>query len=142
VYRCGKSSTLKKISDTELIHYQTVVAPWPVDSRDFVVNVKTVQDEKTKIVTIKSTCKPTYIPKMPGFVRITEFNASWTLIPMKDGTVEIIYQLLVNPGGYVPAWIVNLAVIDGPFTTAVNLRDRVLKEKYQKTKYSFIKELE
>jgi hypothetical protein len=63
VYKCGESKTLKKISNTELIHYQTVVAPWPVENRDFVVNVKFAQDEKTKTVTIKSTCWANYIPK-------------------------------------------------------------------------------
>lgn len=131
VYRCGKSATLKKISETELIHYQTVVAPWPVDSRDFVVNVNMEQDPSTKVVTIVSTCKPAYIPKVAGYVRITEFKASWTLIPQKDGMVEVVYQLLVNPGGYVPAWLVNLAVIDGPYETTLHFKEWVLKKKYQ-----------
>ena len=140
VYRCGKSTTLKKISETECIHYQTVIAPWPVDSRDFVVDIKLEQDEKTKIVIITSTCRSDFIPKIPDHVRITEFKATWTLIPKEDGTVEIVYQLLVNPGGYVPAWMVNLAVVDGPFTTMFNMKDWVLKEKYQGAKFSFVKE--
>jgi hypothetical protein len=140
VYRCGKSSTLKQISVTEVVHYQTVVAPWPVDSRDFIVVVRLKQDPATKIVSITSTCKPDYIPKVPGFVRITEFKASWTLIPQTDGSVEVIYQLLVDPGGYVPAWLVNLAVVDGPFETTLNMKNRVMLDKYQKTPIPYIKE--
>lgn len=140
VYRCGKSSTLKRISDTEVMHYQTVEAPWPVDSRDFVVNVKLTQDAVTKVVSIVSTCKPTYIPKVKDYVRITEFRASWTLIPQKDGTIQVIYQLLVNPGGYVPAWLVNLAVIDGPYETTLHFRDWVMKDKYKKAVVPYIKE--
>lgn len=140
VYRCGKSSTLKRISETEVMHYQTVEAPWPVDSRDFVVDVKLVQDPVTKAVTITSTCKPGYIAKADGFVRITEFKASWTLIPLKDGSIQVIYQLLVNPGGYVPAWLVNLAVIDGPFETTLHFRDWIMKDKYQKTIVPYIKD--
>src|ERR1700758_430228 len=31
VYKCGQSSILKKVSDKELIHYQTVLVPWPLD---------------------------------------------------------------------------------------------------------------
>lgn len=140
VYRCGKSSTIRRISETEVIHYQTVEAPWPVDSRDFVVDVKLTQDPVTKTITIASACKPDYIPKVDGFVRITEFNASWTLIPKKDGSVEVTYQLLVNPGGYVPAWLVNLAVIDGPFDTTLHFKDWIMKEKYQKASVPFIKD--
>jgi hypothetical protein len=48
------------------------------------------------------------------------------------------YQLLVNPGGNVPAWIVNMAVIDGPFETGVNMREWIKKEVYQKAKLSYI----
>ncbi|MCW3105260.1 MAG: lipid-binding domain protein [Bacteroidetes bacterium] len=139
VYKCGKSTTLKKISESELVHYQTVVAPWPVDSRDFVVNVRLSQDPVSKVVKIVSTCKPDYIPKVAGYVRITEFSASWTLVPQKDGTVEVIYQLLVNPGGYVPAWLVNLAVVDGPYETTLNFKQWVMKEKYQKAVVPLIK---
>jgi len=139
VYRCGKSLTLKKISDKEVIHYQTVTAPWPVANRDFVVNIKLVQDEKTKAVTIKSSSKHNYIPEIPNYVRIKEFNASWTLTPLKDGSIEIVYQLMVNPGGSIPAWLVNLAVIDGPFETCSKLKTLVVTEKYQKAVVNYIK---
>lgn len=140
VYRCSESKTLKRISETENFHYQTVEAPWPVDSRDFIVQLHLSQDPVTKVVSIKSTCKPDYIPRVPGRVRITEFKALWTLTPLKDGSVEIVYELLVNPGGYVPAWLVNLAVVDGPYETMLHVKDWVLKKKYQNEKVSFIKE--
>lgn len=140
VYRCGKSSTLKKISDSEVIHYQTVVAPWPADNRDFVVNVKLTQDPVTKIIVIKSESKPEYIPEVEDHVRIKKFRASWTLVPLSDGRVEVTYQLLVDPAGYVPAWIINLAVVDGPYETALNLSEWVKKKKYKEAVVGYIKE--
>lgn len=140
VYKCGKSIMLKKISESEAIYYQTVLAPWPVDNRDFVVDVKVLQDAVTKEVKQYSTCLPTYIPPFPGHVRITVFNAVWTLTPLKNGMVKCEYELLVDPGGNVPAWLVNLAAIDGPFETTLNLREWALKEKYKKAQFPFIKE--
>lgn len=140
VYRCGKSTTLKNISETELIHYQTVLAPWPVDNRDFIVNVKMVQDPASGVVVITSACTPDFIPVVPDYVRIREFKASWTLSPQKNGTVQVVYQLLVNPGGYVPAWVINLAVVDGPYETTLHLKEWIKKEKYQKAKFRFIKD--
>lgn len=140
VYKCGKSSTLKKISETELLHYQTLIAPWPATDRDFIVNIKIQQDVKTKIVLIKSYAIPDYIPPVFDNIRIKEFTASWTLTPEKDGSIELVYQLLVNPGGYVPAWIVNMAMIDGPLETMLNMKEWVIKEKYQKAKIPFIEE--
>ena len=140
VYKCGKSGTLKVISEKELIHYQTVLAPWPIANRDFVVNIKIAQNKMTKVITIKSHAIGHYIPAFPGYVRIMNFNASWVLTPLKNGNVEIVYTLLVDPAGNVPAWAVNMAIIDGPFETMANIKELVLKEKYQKTKSSFILE--
>lgn len=142
VYKCEKSITLKKISDTEVIHYQTVIAPWPADNRDFIVDVKISQNPLSNVVIQKAICLSNYIPQIKEYVRITEFKASWILTPIKNGMVNIEYHLLVNPGGSLPAWIVNLAMIDGPFETNLHLKEWVKKEKYQKQKISFIKEME
>ncbi len=138
VYRCEKSMALKKDSDNHIIRYQTVVAPWPVDNRDMILEVNSFQDKKTKIVYQKVNSIPDYIPLVKGHVRVREFRALWTLIPLKNGFVEVNYELLVNPGGNIPAWLVNLALVDGPFDTSVKMREMLMNEKYQKTTYSFI----
>lgn len=138
VYRCETSKILKKNSDQHIIRYQTVVAPWPVDNRDVIVEVKSYQDPKTKIVYQKVSALPDYAPKLKGHVRIRDFRATWTLKPLKNGIVEIEYELLVNPAGSIPAWLVNMALVDGPFETSMKMKERILFEKYQKTNYPFI----
>ena len=138
VYRCGKSKLLKKDSDKHLIRYQTVVAPWPVDNRDLIVEVNSYQDEKTKIVYQKVNAQPDHSPQVKDHVRIRDFRATWTIKPLKNGIVEVQYELLVDPGGNIPAWIVNLAVVDGPYETSLIMKDRLSHEKYQKAKLSFI----
>ena len=142
VYKCEKSKALKKDSDKHLIRYQSVVAPWPVDNRDMVVEVNTYQDEKTKIVYQKVRGIPDYAPKEKGHVRIREFRAQWTLRPLKNGMVEIEYELLVNPGGSIPVWLVNMAMVEGPYETSSNMKIWLMKEKYQKTVYPFITDTE
>jgi START domain len=140
VYKCAKSKTLKEITNTESICYQNVVAPWPIDNRDIVLNVSVKQDESTKIVFLNSVSNPDFIPNVDSHVRVSVFKASWKLTPLKNGIVYCEYQLLFDPGGNVPIWMVNIAAVDGPFETTSNMRQIVLKEKYQKTHYSFIKE--
>ncbi len=138
VYRCETSKVLKKSSDKQLIRYQTIVAPWPVDNRDVIVEVNSYQDEKTKIVYQKVNALPDYSPKLKNHVRIREFRAVWTLKPLKNGVVEIEYELLVNPAGAIPAWIVNMAMVDGPYETSLKMKERLLYEKYQKASIPFI----
>jgi ribosome-associated toxin RatA of RatAB toxin-antitoxin module len=140
IYRCGSSKVLKQASDQDLIRYQTVVAPWPVDNRDMIVQVHSWQDEKTGIVYQAVSALPDYAKEIPGHVRIREFRAKWTLTPMEKGIVEVKYELLVNPAGSIPAWVVNMAVVDGPFETSVNMKEWLMKEKYQQSSFAFIKE--
>jgi ribosome-associated toxin RatA of RatAB toxin-antitoxin module len=140
IYRCGSSKLLKQGSDQDLIRYQTVVAPWPVDNRDMIVEVHSRQDEKTGIVYQKVTALPDYMKEIPDHVRIREFRGNWTLTPLENGMVEVQYELLVNPAGSLPAWVVNMAVVDGPFETSVHMKEWLMKEKYQKASFSFIKE--
>ncbi len=138
VYRCGTSKVLKKDSDKHLIRHQTIVAPWPVDNRDVVVEVNSYQDEKTKIVYQKVKALPDYTPTLKNYLRIRAFTATWTLKPLKDGFVEIEYELLVNPAGAIPAWVVNMAMVDGPYETSLKMKEWLLYEKYQKASFPFI----
>ena len=140
VYRCGKSSSLKKISETEGIHYQTVTAPWPVQNRDFIVNIKFTQDEKTGAITLLSTSKPDYIPVDDESIRVKKINSHWYLKPLKDGTVEVINQILVDPGGDIPVWLVNLAAVEGPYETMLHFKEMIKKKKYIDAKVPFVKE--
>ncbi|HEX7414370.1 MAG TPA: START domain-containing protein [Bacteroidia bacterium] len=140
-YKCAESKTLKVISETEVMHYQSLKLPWPAEDQDFIINVKLLQDKTTRVVTIKSICNANYIPPVANRVRITEFNALWTLIPLKGGTVQLTYQFLANPGGMVPAWLANMAVLDGPYESMLNFKQWILKDKYQKAKSTYIKEL-
>ncbi|MDI1356335.1 MAG: START domain-containing protein [bacterium] len=142
VYRCGASSTVKHISEKEHLHYQSVIAPWPVDNRDFVVMVKQSQDPHTKVVTQKGTSVPEACAPVPHHVRIIQFTAQWTITPLNGGMVSVEYQLLVDPGGNIPAWLVNLAALEGPYDTALAMKEWIFKEKYQKALVSYIKEPE
>jgi START domain len=140
VYKCAKSGVIKEVNDVESICYQNVVAPWPLDNRDIVLNVKVKQDPVTKVVYLYSNSQPDYIGPVDNHVRVIEFKASWKLTPLKGGIVNCEYQLLFNPGGNVPVWLVNVAAIDGPYETTNNMKQFVMKEKYQKAHYSFITE--
>lgn len=84
---------------------------------------------------------PNYIPPLKDIVRIKRLEAQWKFVPKPGGIVEINFTLLIDLGGDLPAWLVNLAVADGPFETVYNMRKEVMKPKYQNTVYSFIVEL-
>ena len=140
VYRCEKSYAALKISDHEFIQYQSVKAPWPVENRDIVIHKKLTQDPVTKVIVQRVNGMPDYLPKVAGHVRIVLFKALWIITPLKNGMVNLEYQLRVDPSGSIPTWLVNLAVIDGPFDSEVKMKELLMKEKYQKAKIAFVRE--
>ncbi len=139
-YRCGQCSTFKKISDTEFLRYQTVVAPWPVDDRDFTVRVKVSQNPHTKVVVQQVSAVSNVMPEVNGLVRIIIFRGVWTLTPSKNGMINIEYQLLLNPGGNIPAWLINLSAVDGPIENSKAMKEWLLKDKYKNAVLSYIQE--
>lgn len=50
----------------------------------------------------------------------------WKLVPKGD-TTEVTYQVHTEPGGSVPAMVANKFVVDSPFNTLKQLRERAEK---------------
>jgi START domain len=142
VYRCNKSYVALKISELEYIQYQSVKAPWPVENRDIVMHKKSIQDPVSKVIIQRVNGMPKYLPEVDEHVRVQLFKAVWILTPQKDGIIDVEYQLLVDPSGSIPSWLVNMAAVDGPYDTEIKMMELLKKEKYQKAKLSYIKEPE
>jgi len=140
VYATKKIALLKKISPAELVYYSEIEIPWPVSNRDFIVDLIVSQDEKTKVVTVAGRSKPGYLPVYKNIVRIRQSYSKWLITPLQNGLVKIEYLLEVDPGGSVPAWLINLFAAKGPFETCKKLREQVRKPAYSHINLPFIKE--
>ena len=140
VYSTKKATLLKQLSPSELYYYSEVAVPWPASNRDFVVRMKVSQDEKTKAVSVVGENKSTYLPTVKNIVRIQQSYTKWLMMPLQNGQVQIEYYLQVDPGGIVPAWLINMFSTKGPFDTFKNLRLQVKKDIYKKLSVPFIRD--
>jgi len=62
------------------------------------------------------------------------------ITPIPQGGVKIEYELQVDPGGKVPAWLVNMFATKGPFETFKKLQQQVKKPVYSRRSFAFVKE--
>lgn len=134
------SKILKKNSDFDWILYTESEAPWPVSNRDLISHAKMSQDQQSCTVKIESESIPDYIPSKKNLVRIEKMHSIWNLTPLKNGYVEIKFEIIVDLGGNIPRWMVNLAVDKGPYYTLLNIAAVLKEEKYQSSRLSYIKE--
>jgi START domain len=140
VYSTKVCTVLKQLTPSELIYYSEVAVPWPVNNRDFIVRLKVSQDAKTKIITVEGDNRPTLLPEKKNVVRIQQCYSKWIIVPQANGQVKIEYVLQVDPGGMIPAWLINLFAAKGPFESFKNLRLQVKKPAYNHVVLPFIKD--
>ena len=140
VYSTKSARLLKQPSPSELFYYSEVAVPWPVNNRDFIVRLKVYQDAKTKTVTVDGENKPALLPEKKNVVRIQQCYSKWVIAPLANGQVKIEYVLQVDPGGMLPAWLINLFATKGPFESFKNLREQVKKPAYKQVMLPFIKD--
>lgn len=127
VYNCVQSVTIKKNGIYDIIYYGETYAPWPVSNRDLIVHISASTDSLTGICTIKAISEPNLKAKVPGKIRVPRSSAEWKLIPITKNKTKIIYILDIDPGGSLPAWLVNFASVEGPYLSFLKMRDILLK---------------
>jgi hypothetical protein len=115
----------------DLIYYSEVDLPWPVSNRDFIIRITLTQEPLTKVMTIVAENMPKYVPQKNGIVRIQKSYGIWQISPIDNKHVRVEYTLQVDPGGSIPAWLVNMVASTGPYQSFIGLRKQVKKEKYK-----------
>lgn len=128
-YRAINPRILDKVSETELIYYTQVSAPWPISNRDLILRLKLNMNMTTKALTVTLKSIPSYLPTVKDFVRVPESYSEMTLTRIENSKLKVEYFIQVDPGGQLPAWLVNLVSTQAPYETFKNLMDRLEKLK-------------
>ena len=137
VYATKFCRVQKKLSANELIYHSEIEVPWPASNRDFIVRIKLEQDSVTKTVTVDGENLPQYVKEQKGVVRVMHTVSHWTATP-RGKYVDLVFTLHVDPGGLIPAWLINLFATRGPLETFRKLRSQVKKPTYKDARFSFI----
>ncbi|MDB5210699.1 MAG: hypothetical protein JWQ30_1526, partial [Sediminibacterium sp.] len=138
VYGSRSTRLLKEVSPSELFYYSEIDFPWPSTNRDFVSHVVISQDLQTHTVRVNAKNIPGWVPVKPKIVRIERSSGEWTITPVAKGRIKVEYVLQVDPGGDLPAWIINSFSSKGLVETFKNLREWIKKPAYANARPSFI----
>lgn len=120
---------IRRVSDTELLYHTEVSLPWPLDNRDFVTHLRVIKHEGSGAVTVEAPAVPGIVPLREGVVRINASINRWLLRQLPDGKVWVEYLLQVDPGGHIPAHVVNLFACRAPIETFQNMRNVLRKRR-------------
>lgn len=116
---CKKGQLIKRLDAKHTIAYTINDLPWPLTDRDSaVLNIKS--ELAGGGVKIEFEARPEAVPKDDSLIRIKLLRGFWLLEPVEGGT-KVTYQVLSDPGN-LPAWMVNLGLVEQPFETMKNLK--------------------
>jgi hypothetical protein len=132
---------IKRLSRSTGYIYTIIDSPWPVTDRDLITYYIVKQDTASKTITIDLKNVKEYLPVKNGIVRVPDMDGFWQLVPLSKGVTKVIYQVHFDPGGVVPAAVVNAFITDTPRINLVNLKNIVESPRYPKKVIEYIKEL-
>jgi hypothetical protein len=123
-----KEVKLLKTEDSDQYYYIETSLPWPFENRDMVYHFQYIEN-KSEQVKVIVTGIPGYIQPKKGIVRLGKANGYWLLTSIDTGKTAVTYQMHVEPGGLIPAWLANPFIVNVPFSTFKELRNIVQKSK-------------
>jgi len=127
VYHSKNCKLLQKKSQLDFVYYTETQLPWPMSNRDAVIHMRFNTDSLPKFMTITGSGESGWVAPKSGFERVSHYKAKWKVSMPTTQTLRIHYEVEVDPGGSVPAWIANMSIDKGPFETFSNLAKK-LKE--------------
>lgn len=123
---CSESRLIER-KGSEQYHYTITDAPWPVSDRDGYFQF--TYNEIDEGVKVSAVALANYRPEKDGLVRISFAEGYWMFERLDEKSTRVTYQMLVSPGGTIPDWLANSAVVNTPFNTLKNLKAYVIHLK-------------
>jgi START domain len=138
VYKTSEAWRVRTTDANEMYYYNASDFPWPLDDRDVVVKSRIEQDKQTKILVSASSAVDGLVEVKKNKIRMSLTDTHWQCTPKGNGEIQIEYTLKSDPGGILPAWVINLGLEYGPVETMKAFKTKISEPKYRDAKVDFV----
>lgn len=140
MHTCKSPVLIGKLNPLERYSYMVNDLPWPVADRALLLEAVISQRMSDRVVTVSlNTVAPeslsqeqrARLPEDKGVVLIEHAQGFFRFTPIDGQHTHVEYRMHIEPGGSLPASLVNSMLVDTPFYTLKSMQSVVLAEKYQ-----------
>jgi hypothetical protein len=134
IHMCAEARLLQRESETVSYVYTRIDVPWPISDRDAVLRSELeVIEPGVELLASFRIAAPVErdVAARPGIWRMERLRGHYRLRATGDGQTHVEYAMDMDPGGFVPAWMVARGARDMPLKTLANLRERVRETRGQ-----------
>ena len=64
----------------------------------------------------------------------------WVITPTTEHTINVEYSLFTDPGGNMPAWLINMFITKGPLESFKKLKEQIKNPLYTLVSLTDIKD--
>jgi len=136
-HNISEARLLERPNDTIQIYYAVAKAPWPYKNRDGIYKNIFSWDAVNRTLTVKISMLEDNRELSDKFVRMDGYGY-WKVKEISANEIQIDFQMQVDPGGSIKAWMANMFVTDSPFYTMKGIRDAMRLKQYQGKSYPFL----
>lgn len=105
--------------------------PWPVKDRDMVLRASWSVDAGSKTISMTAQAISGGVDIRPDRVRIVEASNVWYIKSLGESESEIVTEIHLDPGGQLPAWLLNYLSEEAPFDSLHKIRQIVESGRYK-----------
>ena len=138
VYRCEASKIVKKYGEFEVLLYHKTYSPWPASDRDAAIKTQLyeIEPERQYLAHFRGI-KSRLIPEKDDTIRLPLIEGYYLIKYISPQETGVTYFVHLDPGGYLPHWLVKMTSRDFPTKTIMGLRKQVKKTIKSKIYRSF-----
>jgi len=127
-YQCVHSELIETDGPKQKVVYLILHLPWPVTARDIVFQITKFEDlaQGTTNYTIKAL--PDRLPRAKGMIRVPAIKTLWIFKSISEDRTEVFFQQYSDPGGSIPAFLVNGIAVDTPYFSLKKFRELVTQK--------------
>ncbi|MBD3649632.1 MAG: START domain-containing protein, partial [Pseudomonadales bacterium] len=135
LHLCKESHLIKEVDWSERYIYQISDLPFPASTRDAVFQAS-ISQQANGDIHIDLTSYPDFIPETK-YVRIRDSHGQYLLQKIGEHTTRLTWTMYIDPGGSLPAFLVNRLLTDIPFKSLEQFRNVVRQDKYQALEFRY-----
>ena len=122
---CKTAEVVESTSPNNIIYHMKLKVPFPFSSRDIVQQIILMETEN--ILEVKIINQPNKVDEVKNYVRMPVAYGKWVVTQISEDKVDIQFQYLADPGGDIPAWLVNSFIVKNPHLSLKNLRKLIVE---------------
>jgi len=124
-YNTIEAKVLDKPPDHSIVYRVVVEAPWPLSNREMITKLSIHFDSTARQLTITNHNIAFDFPRNKELVRVPFSDGIMLVRQLDTSSLKVFYSLRIDPGGNVPAWLVNIAMAEGPFYSFTKLKEKL-----------------